>query len=195
VNPALIENAGRQTGMPLGPLAVADEVALDLVHKIIVQTRADLGAAYTAPPSAPVIELFVEKLGRVGKKAGKGFYDYADGQRRLWPGLAEHFPRAAQQPDVDSVKRRLLHIQSVEAARCLAEGVVENTTDADVASLLGWGYPAWAGGVLSYVDTIGVDRFVAECEALAASVGPRYAPPGILKQIVGSGTQLRAVGR
>lgn len=191
VAPALIENAGRQTGMPLGPLAVADEVALDLVHKIIVQTRADLGAGYTAPPSAPVIELFVEKLGRVGKKAGKGFYDYADGQRRLWPGLAEHFPRAAQQPDVDSVKRRLLHIQALEAVRCLDEGVVGNSTDADVASLLGWGFPPWAGGVLSYVDTVGLDRFVAECEALAASVGPRYAPPDALKKRAGSGCTLR----
>jgi 3-hydroxyacyl-CoA dehydrogenase/enoyl-CoA hydratase/3-hydroxybutyryl-CoA epimerase len=191
VAPALIENVGRQTGMPLGPLAVADEVALDLVHKIIVQTRADLGAGYTAPPSAPVIELFVEKLGRVGKKAGKGFYDYADGQRRLWPGLAEHFPRAAQQPDVDSVKRRLLHIQALEAVRCLDEGVVSNSTDADVASLLGWGFPPWAGGVLSYVDTVGLDRFVAECEALAAGVGPRYAPPDALKKRAGSGRTLR----
>jgi 3-hydroxyacyl-CoA dehydrogenase len=192
VAPALIENAGRQTGMPLGPLAVADEVALDLVHKIIVQTRADLGPSYTPPVSAPVIELFVEKLGRVGKKAGKGFYDYADGQRRLWPGLAEHFPHAAQQPDVGSVKQRLLHIQAVEAARCLAEGVVANTTDADVASLLGWGFPAWAGGVLSYVDTVGVDRFVADCEALAQRLGPRFAPPPLLKDLAGSGRQLRA---
>lgn len=192
VAPALIENAGRQTGMPLGPLAVADEVALDLVHKIIVQTRADLGASYTPPVSAPVIELFVERLGRLGKKAGKGFYDYSDGQRRLWPGLAEHFPRAAQQPDVASVKRRLLHIQAVEAARCLAEGVVDNATDADVASLLGWGFPAWTGGVLSYVDTVGVDRFVADCQALAASTGPRFAPPDSLTQLAGRGTPLRA---
>jgi 3-hydroxyacyl-CoA dehydrogenase/enoyl-CoA hydratase/3-hydroxybutyryl-CoA epimerase len=192
VAPALIENAGRQAGMPLGPLAVADEVALDLVHKIIVQTRADLGPSYTPPVSAPVIELFVEKLGRVGKKAGKGFYDYADGQRRLWPGLAEHFPRAAQQPDVGAVKQRLLHIQAVEAARCLAEGVVANPTDADVASLLGWGFPAWAGGVLSYVDTVGVDRFVADCEALAQRLGPRFAPPPLLKDLAGSGRQLRA---
>ncbi|MGK2941629.1 MAG: 3-hydroxyacyl-CoA dehydrogenase NAD-binding domain-containing protein [Immundisolibacter sp.] len=195
VNPALIENAGRQTGMPLGPLAVADEVALDLIHKVIVQTRADLGEAYVPPVSAPVIELFVDKLGRVGKKVGKGFYDYTDGQRRLWPGLAEQFPRATQQPDVESIKQRLLHIQAVEAARCLAEGVVDNATDANVASLLGWGFPAWAGGVLAYVDTVGVDRFVAECEALAISAGPRFSPPDILKRLVGTGTQLRSADR
>lgn len=191
VAPALIENAGRQTGMPLGPLAVADEVALDLLHKVITQTRADLGSAYTAPASAPVIELFVEKLGRVGKKAGKGFYDYADGQRRLWPGLAEQFPVAATQPDVAAVKQRLLHIQALEAMRCLDQGVVGSTTDADVASLLGWGFPPWTGGVLSYVDTVGLDRFVAECESLAAHAGDRFAPPDSLRKLAGSGRSLR----
>ncbi|WP_372694646.1 3-hydroxyacyl-CoA dehydrogenase NAD-binding domain-containing protein [Immundisolibacter sp.] len=191
VAPALIENAGRQTGMPLGPLAVADEVALDLLHKVITQTRADLGSAYTAPASAPVIELFVEKLGRVGKKAGKGFYDYADGQRRLWPGLAEQFPVAATQPDVAAVKQRLLHIQALEAMRCLDQGVVGSTTDADVASLLGWGFPPWTGGVLSYVDTVGLDRFVAECESLAAHAGDRFAPPDSLSKLAGSGRSLR----
>ena len=191
VVPALIENAGRQAGMPLGPLAVVDEVALDLVHKIMRQTQADLGSAYTPPPSAPVIELLVEKLGRLGKKAGKGFYDYTDGQRRLWPGLAEHFPRAAHQPDVAAVKQRLLHIQALEAVRCLAEGVVGSTSDGDVASLLGWGFPAWAGGVFSYIDTVGVDRFVADCETLAARLGPRFAPPELLKQLAGSGRRLR----
>ncbi|WP_440940402.1 3-hydroxyacyl-CoA dehydrogenase NAD-binding domain-containing protein [Immundisolibacter sp.] len=191
VAPALIENAGRQTGMPLGPLAVADEVALDLLHKVITQTRADLGNAYTAPASAPVIELFVEKLGRVGKKAGKGFYDYADGQRRLWPGLAEQFPVAATQPDVAAVKQRLLHIQALEAMRCLDQGVVGSTTDADVASLLGWGFPPWTGGVLSYVDTVGLDRFVAECESLAAHAGDRFAPPDSLRKLAGSGRSLR----
>lgn len=193
VAPALIENAGRQTGMPLGPLAVADEVALDLLHKVIKQTRADLGNAYTPPPSAPVIELFVDKLGRLGKKSGTGFYDYTDGQRRLWPGLAEHFPRAAVQPDVAAVKQRLLHIQAVEAVRCLAEGVVANTTDGNVASLLGWGFPPWAGGVFAYIDTVGLDRFVADCEALAARVGPRFASPILLKELVGTGRRLRDV--
>ena len=191
VAPALIENAGRQAGMPLGPLAVADEVALDLLHKVITQTRADLGSAYTVPASAPVIELFVEKLGRVGKKAGKGFYDYADGQRRLWPGLAEQFPVAATQPDVAAVKQRLLHIQALEAMRCLDQGVVGSTTDADVASLLGWGFPPWTGGVLSYVDTVGLDRFVAECESLAAHAGDRFAPPDSLGKLAGSGRRLR----
>ena len=191
VAPALIENAGRQAGMPLGPLAVADEVALDLLHKVITQTRADLGSAYTVPASAPVIELFVEKLGRVGKKAGKGFYDYADGQRRLWPGLAEQFPVAATQPDVAAVKQRLLHIQALEAMRCLDQGVVGSTTDADVASLLGWGFPPWTGGVLSYVDTVGLDRFVAECESLAAHAGDRFAPPDSLRKLAGSGRSLR----
>jgi 3-hydroxyacyl-CoA dehydrogenase/enoyl-CoA hydratase/3-hydroxybutyryl-CoA epimerase len=92
---------------------------------------------------------------------------------------------------VAAVKQRLLHIQALEAVRCLAEGVVGSTTDGDVASLLGWGFPAWAGGVFSYIDTVGVDRFVADCEALAARLGPRFAPPELLKQLAGSGRRLR----
>ncbi|HWI28528.1 MAG TPA: 3-hydroxyacyl-CoA dehydrogenase NAD-binding domain-containing protein [Stellaceae bacterium] len=195
VAPALIDNAGRMAGMPVGPLALADEVSIELMHKVRKQTRADLGAQYRGnAASEAVIELMVEKLGRVGKKSGKGFYDYsAEGKKRLWPGLAQHFKPVSEQPDVEAVKRRLLYVQSVETARCLEEKVVLDPRDADVGSILGWGFPAYLGGTVSQVETVGLDRFVAECDHLAQRHGERFAPPKLLREMAAAGKRFYAV--
>ena len=189
VSPALIDNAGRMAGMPVGPLALADEVSIDLMAKVRRQTKADLGAAYEGnAKSDALIDLMVERLGRPGKKAGKGFYDYpANAKKRLWPGLAEHFPPAAEQPDVEEVKRRLLYVQSVETARCMEENVVTDPRDADVGAILGWGFPPFLGGTVSQIHSIGIDRFVAECDRLAQRYGKRFAPPKLLRDMAAAG--------
>ena len=187
VNPALIENAGRIAGMPMGPLEVADAVNIDLIHHIGEQTRADLGEAHVPRPGDAVVDLFVNKLGRSGKKAGKGFYDYAEGGKRLWPDLAAHFPLAAEQPDVEAVKRRLMHIQGVETARCMEENVVTDPRDADIGSILGWGFAPFTGGALSYVDMVGTKSFVDQCDELASLVGERFAPPALLRDMASKG--------
>ncbi len=193
VNPALIDNAGRMAGMPVGPLALADEVSIDLMHKVRKQTMADLGDAYRPSPADPVVDRFVETLGRIGRKAGKGFYDYpAEGKKRLWPGLAEQFPVSADQPSADEVIRRLMHIQGVETARCLEEGVITDPRDADVGSILGWGFAPHYGGVMSMIHTIGIDDFVAECDRLAQAHGPRFAPPASLRAMADRGETLYA---
>ena len=182
VDPALIENAGRLAGMPVGPLAVTDEVSLELQYRAVCQAAEDLGARFVPPVSMPVLKHFVEDLKRLGRKSGGGFYDYpADGGKRLWAGLATEYPRAPLQPQVEQVKRRLLHIQALEAARCFEEGVVTTAAEADVGSILGVGFPAWTGGALSYIDTLGVARFVAECETLSRTVGKRFKAPKGLK--------------
>jgi 3-hydroxyacyl-CoA dehydrogenase/enoyl-CoA hydratase/3-hydroxybutyryl-CoA epimerase len=130
----------------------------------------------------------VEEFGRLGKKSGQGFYDYPEGgSRRLWPGLAEFFPVAQVQPAVDAVIERLVAIQSIEAARCLTEGVVKRPMDADIGALLGWGYPAFRGGPIGWIDTMGVAEFVAAAERLAASHGARFAPPPLLKEMAARG--------
>jgi 3-hydroxyacyl-CoA dehydrogenase/enoyl-CoA hydratase/3-hydroxybutyryl-CoA epimerase len=187
VNPALIENAGRIAGMPMGPLEVADAVNIDLIHHIGEQTRVDMGADFVPRPGDPVVDLFVNKLGRLGRKSGKGFYDYGEDGKRLWPGLAEHFPLAADQPDVEAVKRRLMYIQGVETARCVEENVVTDPRDADIGSILGWGFAPFTGGVLSYVDMVGPQTFVAECDELAKQVGDRFAPPALLREMAQKG--------
>jgi 3-hydroxyacyl-CoA dehydrogenase/enoyl-CoA hydratase/3-hydroxybutyryl-CoA epimerase len=188
VAPALIENAGLQAGMPVGPLALTDEVSSELIWKIDRQTRLDLGDAYRSRPGHEVAARMVE-LGRIGKKAGKGFYDYpADAKKQLWAGLAELFPRAASQPDVASVVERLTVVQAVETARCMDEGVLRSARDADVGAILAWGFPPFRGGPLSMIDNAGAAAFVAQCERLAAAHGERFAPPAQLKAMAAAGT-------
>ncbi|WP_430395704.1 3-hydroxyacyl-CoA dehydrogenase NAD-binding domain-containing protein [Ferrovibrio sp.] len=193
VNPALIENAGKMAGMPVGPLALADEVSMELMHRVRQQTRKDLGDAYKPDGSEPVLSAMVEKLGRIGKKAGKGFYDYpADGKKRLWAGLGEAFPVKAEQPDVQDVIKRLVYIQSVETARCLEEKVVIDVRDADVGSIMGWGFPPFRGGTVSNIDTVGLKPFVAECDKLAQKFGARFTPPKLLREMADQGKRFYA---
>jgi 3-hydroxyacyl-CoA dehydrogenase / enoyl-CoA hydratase / 3-hydroxybutyryl-CoA epimerase len=187
VAPALIENAGRFAGMPLGPLELADEVALDLLVRIYRATEKDLGADFRPQPGIGVALRWVEELGRPGKKAGKGFYDYAPDGKRLSAELMRLYPPHREQPTLEDVQRRLLDIQSIETLRCLEEGVVRSARDADVASLLGWGYPPWAGGVASYVDTVGAQALLARAQALAQAGAQRFEPPPGLRTLAQRG--------
>jgi 3-hydroxyacyl-CoA dehydrogenase/enoyl-CoA hydratase/3-hydroxybutyryl-CoA epimerase len=188
IEPALIENAARQAGMPVGPLAQFDEVSQELSWKIIQQARADgLDARYTRQAAAPVIEKMIA-LSRRGRRLGGGFYEYPQaGRKFLWPALREHFPARAQQPSVAELKSRLLAIQALEAARCMEEDVIERAQDADVGSILGIGFPRWTGGVLSYIDLLGVQRFVDQCAGFAAAYGPRYEPSAWLRARAAAG--------
>jgi 3-hydroxyacyl-CoA dehydrogenase/enoyl-CoA hydratase/3-hydroxybutyryl-CoA epimerase len=174
--------------MPVGPLAVLDEVTLELAYHVSQQTRKDLGAAYREAASWPVLRKMVEELKRLGKRHGQGFYDYpANGRKHLWAGLREHFPLAKSQPEAAEVKQRLLYIQALETARCVEEGVLMESADGDLGSILGWGFPPWTGGTLSFIDTVGTQAFVRECERLANLYGPRFAPSEWLKKRAASG--------
>jgi 3-hydroxyacyl-CoA dehydrogenase / enoyl-CoA hydratase / 3-hydroxybutyryl-CoA epimerase len=188
VKPALIENAGRMAGMPVGPLALADEVSLTLMQHVATQTKADLGDKYQGTPADPVVAKMVDELGREGKKAGRGFYDYPqDGDKHLWPGLADAYPVAEAQPDVEDIKKRMMYVQSVETARCIEENVVTTPEDADVGSILGWGFAPFHGGVCSMVDSIGIEDFVAECDRLAQAHGERFTPNKLLRDMASEG--------
>jgi 3-hydroxyacyl-CoA dehydrogenase/enoyl-CoA hydratase/3-hydroxybutyryl-CoA epimerase len=190
VAPALIDNAGRLAGMPVGPLALADEVSIELVHKIAKQTRADLGSKYVERAADQVAALMVDKLGRLGKKSGHGFYEYpADARKHLWPGLAEHFPVRAEQPSLEQVVERLMLIQSIETVRCLEEGVLTSPQDADVGAILGWGYPPFRGGPIGQIHTLGVANFVAACDRLAEQCGERFRPGESLRKKSAEGSQ------
>lgn len=190
VGPMLLEHGGRLAGMPMGPLTVADMVNLDLSRKIREQTRADLGTDYVSPPSDRVIDVMVD-AGRLGQKVGAGFFDYpASGQKRLWPELTGLFPAATSQPTLAEVKRRLLHIQAIETLRCMEEGVVRRPEDADVASILGWGFCPFLGGIASYIDFVGTARLARECDELADRHGARFRPPALLRTLARDGTAL-----
>ena len=182
ISPALIENGGKLAGFPVGPLALADEVSLELMYNIRQQHRRDLGDDYEEKPGEEVLAQFVEDFARLGRKSGGGFYDYPEqAPKRLWPGLHENYPKRNDQPDVDEVKKRLLFVQSVDAARCLEEGVLTDPRDGDVGSILGWGFPPYTGGAVSYIDFVGAGDFVAECDRMSGIYGERFAPPESLR--------------
>lgn len=188
VTPALIENGARMAGMPVGPLALLDEVSIDLSYHIREQTKKDLGSAYKAASGDEVITLFFEKLERVGKKSGRGMYEYPEGGKKfLWPDLTRHFPAAAEQPSVEEVKKRLLYAQALDAAQCMEQEVLTDPADGDVGAMLGLGFPPYTGGPLSLIDTIGTAKFVEECDRMAAKYGPRFTPPKLLRDMAAKG--------
>jgi 3-hydroxyacyl-CoA dehydrogenase/enoyl-CoA hydratase/3-hydroxybutyryl-CoA epimerase len=185
VSPALIENCGKMTGMATPPLAVADEVSLELVYKIMLQTEKDLGTVYSSPGAA-LIKKMVGELKRLGRKSGGGFYEYPEGgKKKLWKGISELVEPAAVQPDAETVKQRLLYIQALEAAKCWQEGIVQKPADADLGSILGWGFAPYTGGVLSYIDYVGLPAFLAKAEEFAAKYGERFTPCAKLREIQG----------
>jgi len=188
VPPALIDNIGRMTGMPRGPLELADDVALDLAVKIGKETQQALGAAYKEKAVDRISAIMVEQHGRCGRKNLKGFYDYReDGMgKQLWSGLralVEEKQIDSTPERVEEIKSRLLFIQALEAARCFEEGVITSPRDADVGSILGWNFARWSGGAISLIDGIGITTFVDRCSRLAERHGERFRPNALLLEM------------
>ncbi len=190
VGPALIENVGRHMGMPVGPLAVNDEVGLDLSLKVAKQTKADLGEAYKPSPSEGVI-VTMNELGRLGRKNGKGFYVYPEGgaKKYLWPELSATVAEPGEASDAtpEAIRERLLYRQMVECARCFAEGVLETPEDGDLGAIFGWGFAPFTGGPFSHMDTLGIANVVAILDGLTQRHGERFAPPQMLRDMAASG--------
>src|SRR6266436_2173076 len=180
---AMIENVARMAGMPVGPLSLNDEVAVDLAWKILKATEADLGPDAIDPRQKALLSEMVEKRGRLGRKNGKGFYDYPrNGPKKLWPGLADLQPSKLDPAliDTEELKQRLLAIQALETARCVEEGVIRDVREADVGSILGFGFAPFTGGTLSYIDMMGTKSFVELCKGLERSHGARFVPAKLL---------------
>ncbi|HWT30622.1 MAG TPA: FAD-dependent oxidoreductase, partial [Propylenella sp.] len=185
---AMVENAARMAGMPVGPLALNDEVGVDLGWKILQATKKDLGVEAVDPAQERLLEEMVVRRERLGRKNGKGFYDYKGRDKALWPGLAELFPaKPGDSFGVEELKHRFLAIQALEAARTFEEGVVTDPREADVGSILGFGFAPFTGGALSYIDGLGAAEFVARCENLAKKHGERFRPNALLKDLAARG--------
>jgi 3-hydroxyacyl-CoA dehydrogenase / enoyl-CoA hydratase / 3-hydroxybutyryl-CoA epimerase len=190
VTPALIDNAGKQIGMPVGPMAVGDEVAIDLSYKIKAQSIKDLGDAYQSSAADGVVDRMYE-LGRYGRKTAKGFYVYPEdgGKKYLWPDLQKEFGRLADdlQPSAQEVKDRLTFRQLVECARCFEEGVLETPEDGDLGAIFGWGFAPHTGGPFSYMDGLGLKSVVATLDRLTQLYGARFAAPKLLRDMADKG--------
>ncbi len=184
IHPRLIEVAGIKSGMPVGPLALQDEVSLGLMLHINEQTKKDLqkeGKEMPHHPADSVVELMGKTHGRLGKKVGKGFYDYPEGgEKQLWPGLLNLFPVADTQPTQQELIDRFMFIQANETARCYEENVINSIADANIGSIFGWGFAPHHGGTLQFINAYGVDNFVARSQQLAERYGERFAPAQVL---------------
>jgi 3-hydroxyacyl-CoA dehydrogenase / enoyl-CoA hydratase / 3-hydroxybutyryl-CoA epimerase len=192
VPPAMIENTAKMAGMPVGPLSLSDEVALDLGLKVMKATEADLGPNAVNPEQKKLMVEMVEKQGRLGRKNAKGFYDYPEkgkGQKSLWPGLSNLQPKHLDPDtlDVEELKQRFLVVQAVEAARTVEDHVVVDPREADVGSILGFGFAPFTGGTLSYIDFMGTKKFVELCHKLEKKYGSRFAPPKLLEEMAAKG--------
>ncbi|ORV10886.1 3-hydroxyacyl-CoA dehydrogenase NAD-binding domain-containing protein [Mycobacterium celatum] len=189
VEPASIEHAGSQAGYPAPPLQLSDELNMELMHKIAVATRKgveDAGGTYEPHPAEAVVEKMIE-LGRPSRLSGKGFYEYADGKRvGLWPGLRETFNSGSSQPPLQDMIDRMLFAEALETQKCLDEGVLTSTADANIGSIMGIGFPPWTGGTAQFVVGYegahgrGQQAFVARARELAAKYGDRFLPPASL---------------
>jgi 3-hydroxyacyl-CoA dehydrogenase/enoyl-CoA hydratase/3-hydroxybutyryl-CoA epimerase len=190
VPPAMIENVARMAGMPVGPLSLNDEVAIDLAWKIVKATEADLGPQAIDASQKALLEEMVEKRGRLGRKNGKGFYDYPqNGPKRLWPGLAE-LQLVKLDPDtidIQELKHRFLVVQALEAARTVEDKVITDVREADVGSILGFGFAPYSGGTLSYIDMMGTKNFVDLCKRLEKKFGKRFKPNKLLRDMAAKG--------
>ncbi len=189
VPPAMIENAGRMAGMPVGPLSLNDEVALDLGWKILNATKNDLGPQSVSPVQEKILKFMVVDQERFGRKNGKGFYEYEGKSKKLWPGLDQLQAKKLDPDtlDVEELKQRLLVTQALEAAKTVEDGVIVDPREADVGSILGFGFAPFTGGTLSYIDGMGTKAFVALCERLAARHGDRFRPNKLLIEMAAKG--------
>ena len=183
VTPALIDNAARLLGFPVGPLQLVDETSIDLGVKIAKATRVAMGDAYSDDAVDQVL-FWMADQDRLGRKSSAGFYNYDEKGKRagFWPGLAAQYG-GDNQPDLTQVQHRLIMAQVLEAVRALEAGVLEDIREGDVGAILGWGFMPWSGGPFSWLDMIGAAKAVEICDTLQQTFGDRFAAPALLKDM------------
>lgn len=191
VHPRSIEVAGMKSGMPMPPLALQDEVSLSLSLHVMEQTKKAMeteGKTFTPHPAMSVVEKMVKEFGREGKKVSKGFYDYPEnGEKHLWSDLTELYQMTDEQPSQQDLVDRLLYVQANETAKCYEENVVRTVADANIGSIFGWGFAPNQGGTLQFINSVGVDKFVARSRELAQKYGARFEPAQILVAMAAKG--------
>jgi len=181
IPPSIIESAAKQLGFPLGPIQLVDETSIELGAKIARATKAAMGALYPNEQIDKIL-FWMEQEGRLGRKAGAGFFNYNEKGKRegFWKGLEEKYPLSKTIPTFEDVQHRLMFIQALEAVRALEEGVLMDIREGDVGAILGWGFAPWSGGPLSWLDILGTPYAAERCQALYETYGPRFECPPLL---------------
>ena len=181
IPPSIIESAAKQLGFPLGPIQLVDETSIELGAKIARATKAAMGEFY---PNEQIDEIlfWMEREGRLGRKAGAGFFNYNEKGKRegFWKGLQKKYPLSKTIPAFKDVQHRLMFVQALEAVRALEEGVLMDIREGDVGAILGWGFAPWSGGPLSWLDILGTPYAAERCQALCETYGPRFECPPLL---------------
>ncbi|WP_180005123.1 MULTISPECIES: 3-hydroxyacyl-CoA dehydrogenase NAD-binding domain-containing protein [unclassified Acinetobacter] len=192
VHPARVEMAALKAGMPVGPLAIQDEVSLTLSEHVAAETRKALqteGKDLPRSGADEVIQTMIHEFGRKGKAAGAGFYVYPEGgKKHLWDGLSKWQKDNAisEQEMID----RFLFVQSLDTLRCLEEGVLESTVDGNVGSIFGIGFAPWTGGALQFLNQYGLEKALLRANTLEAKYGERFKAPQLLKDKVAKAEQI-----
>lgn len=188
IEPALIENAAKLMGMPLGPLQLNDETSIDLGVKIAQATKAALGNAYDNQDADEVL-FWLFNQGRLGRKSAAGYYEYDEKGKRvgIWQGLKDQYTKKDKSIDLLEVQHRLMFVQVLEAVRALEEGVLMDVREGDVGAILGWGFAPWSGGPLSWFDMLGSEYAAARCDELEVAYGARFAAPSLLRDMANTG--------
>ncbi|MEM1155467.1 MAG: 3-hydroxyacyl-CoA dehydrogenase NAD-binding domain-containing protein [Pseudomonadota bacterium] len=192
-HPVQIDAVGKAIGMPVGPLAVYDEVSLELSRKA-QETWKEMGVQDKwgdGSVARGVVDTMIGEYGRGGRHHGGGFYDYADdGSKKIWPKLLELYHNPESNVDEQDMKDRLLFRSVIESLKCLETGVLRSVPDGNIGSIMGIGAPVWTGGYLQFVNTYGFQRFVARCNELAERYGERFQAPQIAIRHAESGELL-----
>tara|TARA_Y100001970_G_C14217977_1_gene850820 strand:- start:922 stop:2175 length:1254 start_codon:yes stop_codon:yes gene_type:complete len=186
-----IENSAINAGYPVGPLAIIDEININLIANIRkqkYQENKEKIHKMTKFNSDKVIDLMIKKVNRTGRSGIGGFYEYPKhGRKFLWTDIKKYFPLSKKQLSKREMIDRFYFSQAIEAIRCYEEGVIESVSDANIGSILGWGFPKAKGGTLKFVNDYGISKFIDQAEKLADKYGDRFAPPKLLQQLAKSG--------
>ncbi|GJM34521.1 MAG: 3-hydroxyacyl-CoA dehydrogenase [Saprospiraceae bacterium] len=181
--PALIENIGVQSGMSKGALTYADDLGIPLIMRYENQAAEHYGSKYIQHPAVTVLDKMINELKRSGRNKRSGFYEYQHDNRYLWPDLSEHFPTVKDSYDRQEITERFFFVQVLEALWCLQEGIIHSVSEANLGSIYGWGFPAFKGGVIQFIQDYGLDKFKEKCKVLEKAHGPRFKLPGVLVKL------------
>ena len=186
-----IETAGTNAGFPVGPLAVIDEISIELIAHIRDQTWHDLKIEGKDLPTGPwdsVIDFMTKDVKRTGRASGGGFYEYPKGKKKfLWPELNNYYPLSDNLLEEKEMIDRFYFIQVIETIKCYSEGVLTKVTDANIGSILGWGFPSFTGGTLQFVNSYGMEDFKNRCKELSENYGERFSCPKLIDEMINNG--------